>query len=154
MKDKIPTLIDICSKFNYNLILSGSFADYFWLNYQDVEDFDFIVDYAFFNDFIQQNTEIMKDFFERYALKHRIENKRLSRYFYSGYQVDIFAQEIVQKNEVVMLDKHPILVTPPDIRLNNLINHKYVKSKMPEEVYDRKIKKVNERIESYKKLLS
>jgi hypothetical protein len=154
MKDKISTLIDICSKFNYNLILSGSFADYFWLNYQDIEDFDFIVDYAFFNDFIQQNTEIMKEFFQSYVLKHKKENKHLYRYFYSGNQVDIFAKEIREKYETVLIEGYSIFVTPPDIRLDALINNHYAKSKLSKEVYDRKMKKVNERIESYKKLLS
>jgi hypothetical protein len=153
MKTKISALIDICSKFNYNLILSGSFADYFWLNYQDIEDFDFVADYVFFKDFVQQNTDIMKDFVESYVLKHKKENKWLCRYFYSGYQVDIFAKEIGERHETVMLDGHSILVTPPDIRLNALINHNYARSRMLEEDYERKIYKVNQRIELYKKLL-
>jgi hypothetical protein len=153
MKDKISLLIDICSKFNYNLILSGSFADYFWLNYQDIEDFDFIVDYAFFNDFIQHNTDIMRKFIQCHVLKHKKEKKWLYRYFYFAYKVDIFAKEIVDRHEVVVLNNYSILVQPPDIRLNNLINNNYAKSKLPKEVYDRKMKKVNERIELYKKLL-
>jgi hypothetical protein len=153
MKDKISTLINICSKFNYNLILSGSFADYFWLNYQDIEDFDFVTDCSFFNDFIQQNTDIMKEFIQCGVLKHKKEEKWLYRYYYSGHQVDIFAKEIGEKYETITVDGLSILISPPDVRLHSL-TYGYAKSKLSKEVYDSKIKKVNERIESYKKLLS
>jgi hypothetical protein len=156
MNNKLSILKNVCSKFNYKIILSGSFADYFWLNYQDVDDLDFLASYDFFDNFINSNygKNILTEFNQIYVLKHRKESNRfLYRYMYMNHQIDFFVQDKDEQYQTVRVGNDHIMVESPDARLVSLIKNFDFKSGISKEIYHKQLSKIDKRIKLYKELL-
>lgn len=134
----------------YNdLIITGSCSDMFNIGYTDIEDIDLIVDKKSFeyNQNINDKAKLV------YSLTSKIDGHILNRYIYQGVVLDLLIKDFNSLNiDCIDININNITIKNCSIksRYDQLVKNNYKKSHTN---YDKKIKKVEERISAYKKIL-
>ena len=150
----IDLLTEIGSIYDYQCIITGSCADMFHIGYTNIEDIDLTIDYNtynFYNNRYHPNKKLM---ISSYSLIHKTGTHEIHRYFYKQCGLDLMIKNKSEiDTEIVDVHHNNIVfkVFSHKARLKQLINNSYNEES---DNYESKIKKVSERIEIYKKILS
>jgi hypothetical protein len=130
-KEEIYNIVEYVSFiFNYKCILTGSCADFFNINYEFVQDFDFIIEHDMYWS-VRNKAKINKDdplntLTRTASFKNINDGHLLHRYIYNTYQIDfmIKSQNMIDTDiSTIQLNNKNILVFGDNARLSQL--HKY-----------------------------
>jgi predicted GNAT family N-acyltransferase len=147
----LKKLTDVCDLLNNQCIITGSCADFFHIDYKDIDDIDIIIETQHFNQSMLDDKRIIIIA----KLVSKKDGHLLYRCLFNLTKLDILVKDINLIDfevELMSCNDKIYRVCSKKSRYNQLMNNTYRKLKNETHIA-KKLEKVNQRLEIYESIL-